>query len=70
MARQLGDAHREAIGASIPPVYRPDRDRLMAELSAGLAPKVLAMAWSAGREMSPDDALDLALAGPPAEPRS
>ncbi|MGQ0549005.1 MAG: ATP-binding protein, partial [Armatimonadota bacterium] len=53
---------REAIGASIPALLRSEYDRQVAAASAGLGEAAFRAAWAEGRLMSPDAAVEFALA--------
>jgi hypothetical protein len=59
-----GEALRETIGASVLPIYRPDYDRGVAAVRAGLGQAALSAAWTAGRVLSMEEAIALALAEP------
>ncbi len=53
---------RDAIGAPLPPVDRPDHDRAVAEARAPLGDDGFADAWAAGQSLSLEQAIDEALA--------
>jgi predicted ATPase/DNA-binding CsgD family transcriptional regulator len=57
-----GDALRRTIRLAVPPVERPERERVLAAVRANLAPAAFAAAWRAGAAMSRDEALADALA--------
>ena len=63
-ARLLGaaDAIDGAGGAVRPPVLQRRHERLAADVAASLAEDAFATAWAAGRALSPEDAVTLALA--------
>lgn len=58
-ARLLGaaEALRETIGAPLPPVDRPDYDRIVALVRGGLLGDVLKRAWAEGRRMTSEVAV-------------
>ena len=62
-ARLFGaaEAFRETIGASILALYRSDFDRALSEVRDKLAPDELKLAWSEGRAMTLDQAVDYAI---------
>jgi predicted ATPase/class 3 adenylate cyclase len=51
-ALAAADALREAIGAPLPAVYRPERDRILADSRRALGGPAFAGAWAAGRGLS------------------
>jgi predicted ATPase/class 3 adenylate cyclase/DNA-binding XRE family transcriptional regulator len=68
--RLLGaaDALRVAIGAPLPPSDRPDMERAVAALHAGLAEVVFEAAWAEGQAMPLEQAIAYALEGAPSTP--
>jgi predicted ATPase/class 3 adenylate cyclase len=56
-------ATREAIGAPLPPIDRPQRDAALARLRAQLDDTTFASAWAAGQVMSLEQAVAHALEG-------
>jgi tetratricopeptide (TPR) repeat protein len=65
-ARLMGaaEAIREATGASISPSRRAEYERWVADVRAALGETALAEAWTAGRALSLEEAVALALASP------
>jgi hypothetical protein len=63
-ARLLGAAAalRESLGTPLPPVERPEHERLCAAIRARLGEQAFAAAWERGRTMELEDAVALALA--------
>ena len=59
-----GEAFREAVGASVLPVYRTDYDRGLNALSGDLRSATLRALWSEGRAMTVERAVTYALANP------
>ena len=53
----VAEALREAMGAPIPPVYRPAYERSVAAARKQLGEKAFAVAWAEGRAMTPEQAL-------------
>jgi len=51
------EALREAIGAPIPPAYRPVYEQAVAAVRTHLGEKAFAAAWAQGRTMTPEQAL-------------
>src|SRR6185295_7077908 len=64
-----GEALREAVGASVLPVYRADYDRGLEALRGGLRSATLRAWWSEGRAMTVERAVSYALANPKARSR-
>jgi predicted ATPase len=62
-ARLFGaeEALREAMGAPLPPADRAEHERSVAAVRAALGEEAVAAAWAAGRAMSLDEAIALAL---------
>ncbi len=52
------EALREAIGVPVYPVYRADYDRAIAQAHAALGEPTFRSAWTEGRLMTPEQALD------------
>jgi hypothetical protein len=63
-ARLFGaaDALRETIHTAVPPAQRADYVRHMATLRAQLVETAFAAAWAEGRAMTPEQAIEYALA--------
>jgi non-specific serine/threonine protein kinase len=55
------EAVRERVGSPVPPPRQDRYDRTLAVVRAGLSADALASAWTAGRQLSPDEALSYAL---------
>ena len=53
----VAEALREAMGAPIPPIYRPAYERSVAAARKQLGEKAFAVAWAEGRAMTPEQAL-------------
>jgi DNA-binding CsgD family transcriptional regulator len=51
------EAHREVIGAPLPPVERPAYEGAISAASSHLGEKIFAVAWAEGRTMAPEQAL-------------
>ena len=66
-ARLVGAAAalREAMGTPIPPCARPEVDRTIDSMKAGLGPEAYASVWDAGGHLSLDQALALVHSVPP-----
>jgi hypothetical protein len=47
----------EASGTPIPPVYRPDYERAVAEARTQVGNETFAKAWAGGRTMTPEQAM-------------
>jgi hypothetical protein len=62
-ARVFGaaEALREAIGAPVPPVERPDYDRAVAAARARLGEVAFSSGWAEGRAMTLEQAMSYAL---------
>jgi non-specific serine/threonine protein kinase len=62
-ARLLGaaEALRQAIGAPLPPMDRPQYDRSIASVRARLGEEAFAKAWEEGRKMTMEEAVQLAV---------
>jgi predicted ATPase len=56
-----GEAHLERMGATMPPAYRPLYQRAIAAVRAALGEAVFASSYAAGRALSLDEAVALAL---------
>jgi predicted ATPase/DNA-binding CsgD family transcriptional regulator len=69
-ARLWGAAEtlREVLGASLPPVERPDYEHAVAATRAQLGEKTFVAAWAEGRTMTPDQVLASLEPSPLAEP--
>jgi predicted ATPase/DNA-binding CsgD family transcriptional regulator len=65
------EALREAVGAFVLPLYRAEYDRGVAAARATLDEAHFSSAWSEGRSMTPDEAVEYALGTeePPASPK-
>jgi predicted ATPase/DNA-binding CsgD family transcriptional regulator len=65
------EALREAVGAFVLPLYRAEYDRGVATARAGLDEAAFGAAWSEGRAMTSDEAIEYALKTeePPASPK-
>src|SRR5205085_3039646 len=61
-------ALREAMGTPLPPVYRAEYERAVADARVQLGEKAFAAAWAEGRSMTPEQAL--AAQGPETIPES
>ncbi len=63
-ARLLGAAGalREQLGAPLPPSERADYDRVVEATRLAVGPKSFALAWAEGRALSPEQAVEDALA--------
>lgn len=59
------DAIRESIGVPLPPTERPDHERTIAVAASALGETSYARAWSEGRSMTLEQAIDYALATAP-----
>ncbi len=55
-------ALREAIGMAAPPSDRADHDRILISVRAELGEAAFTSAWERGRQMTPQQAIDYALA--------
>jgi DNA-binding CsgD family transcriptional regulator len=55
------EALREAVGTFVLPLYRAEYDRGVAATRTGLDEATLSAAWSEGRAMTPDEAIEYAL---------
>jgi len=64
------EALREAVGAFVLPLYRAEYDRGVAAARAGLDESTFAAAWSEGRAMTPEEAVEHALGKQEAAPAS
>ena len=67
LARAAEAARREATGAVLNPVDRPEHEGAVAALRVSLGEGAFAAAWEAGRALSLDEALADALAVEPDE---
>jgi len=63
------EALREAVGAFVLPLYRAEYDRGVAATRAGLDDVAFSAAWSEGRAMTPEQAVEYALEPSSATPR-
>src|SRR5215207_1662958 len=63
------EALREAVGAFVLPLYRAEYDHGVAATRAGLDEAAFSSAWSKGRAMTPEQAVEYALEPSPATPR-
>jgi predicted ATPase/class 3 adenylate cyclase/DNA-binding CsgD family transcriptional regulator len=68
------EALREAIGTSLPPVYRADYDHAVAAARSHLGEKAFTAAWAEGRAMTPEQVLtrqgQATSTEPPSAPRA
>lgn len=61
-AISLADALRARLGAALPVVYRPERERILAAARSRLGDDAFGQAWSAGQARSIDEAVETGLA--------
>src|SRR5207244_2863347 len=54
---EAAESLREAIGMTIPPIYRADYERSVASARTRLGEKSFAAAWAQGRIMTPEQVL-------------